>query len=520
MNRNSTHSSQRVVINTAILYVRLLVVMVIGLFTTRLVLDALGEINYGIYTLVGGMIGMLAFLQGAMTAASMRYLAHSLGTTSTTIQIKTFNSTLFLHIIFASLIVIILEIGGLVMFKYYINIPSENIYSAKIIFQFMVMTSFVSIISVPYDAVINAHENMTFLAIVDILGSILKLVLAIYLAFTNYNVLIIYGLFIFVIQVTIRIIKQIYSRKKYNECKINFYKHINKKVVYSMLTFSGWNLLGSFSSMLIGQFRSVLVNMFFGVRLNAAQGVANGLSGQVNNVANSLTRAIRPQLIKSEGSGDRVKMLAITGSATKFSIFLFSIIAIPVILDTPYLLQIWLKEVPEYSIIFCRLILIGVFTDKFTFEIGTAISAAGNIRTITVVESLTIILSVFVTYILFKMGFPPHTLYVVPIGFNFILFFERLIIGRISIGLDISNFLKISLKPILIPILFSILIAIIPYAILDQSFLRFSLSFILSAIVLIITFRYYGLTKNEFTKLERIAIEILNKLKITQNKLK
>ena len=334
--------------------------MAIGLFTTRLVLGALGETNYGIYSLVAGVVGMLAVLQSAMSSASMRFMAHSLGSDNEILILKTFNTTLFLHIIIGLVVVAIIETGGYFMFDYLLKIPEDKVFDAKVVFHFMALTTFVSIIAVPYDAVINSHENLLALSIADVIGSFFKLGLAIYLTVSHFNLLILYGFGMFVIQIIMRIIKQQYSVTHYKECTLNFKKYVDKSLSREILYFSGWNLFGSIASMSVTQVRSVLLNMFFGVTINAADGISKTASGQVNLVSTSLTSAINPQLVKSEGSGDRQKMLHITNISTKFSVFLFALFAIPVILETPYLLNLWLKNVPDYAVIFVRLTLIGL----------------------------------------------------------------------------------------------------------------------------------------------------------------
>jgi O-antigen/teichoic acid export membrane protein len=499
-------NSNKVIKNTFILYFRLIISVAIGLFTTRLVLLALGEIDYGIYTLVGGVIGMLAFLQGIMTNASMRFIAHSEGSNDLIFIKKTFNTTLFLHILFGLILVIILEVGGIIMFKYYLNIPLTRINDAHLVFHFMVITAFVSVISVPYDAVINAHENMTMLSIVDIFGYLLKLINAIFISFIEKNQLIIYGLVLLIIQLLLRIIKQRYSVKKYPECTTNFRTFVDKTILKRILSFSSWTFISALSSIATGQLQNVILNIFFGVRLNSAYGIASTASGQVSNFSNSMTMAIRPQLIKSEGGGDRIKMMKITSLATKYSIFLFALFAIPVYLEMPYLLKLWLTNIPDYTIIFSRLILIGIFIDKFSFEIGAAIVAVGNIRNATFVESGIIFLGVLVSYYALKFGFPPYSYFIISNILGVFIFIVRLYFGKIIFGLNVIEFIKNSLLPNITPIVLSVLIASIPMYYFEDSFYRLLLTTILSIISLIVSFVIVGQTKYEFILFKSILI--------------
>lgn len=496
----------RIVFNTGILYIRLLIGMALGLFTTRVVLDALGETDFGIYALVAGVVGMLGILNSSMTSASMRFMAHSLGTGNQQIIKKTFNTTLFLHFIIGIIMILIMEAGGFLMFEYLLNIPEGRLFDAKIVFHFMVITTFVTIISVPYDAVINSHENLLALSLVDILGYFLKLGIAIYLTYSESNLLILYGALMLLTQIILRIIKQWYSNVKYQECKIDFRTHIDKILLKKILSFSGWNLFGSVASISVTQVRGILLNMFFGVGVNAADGISKTASGQVNTISSSMTQALNPQLVKSEGSGNRQKMLQMTEMATKFSIFLFALFAIPVIIEAPYLLNLWLKTVPEFAVLFCQLILIGLFLEKFTFEITSAIRAVGKIRNYQIAESILAVLTIPISYMVFKLGYPAYSIFLVNIFIAVLAIFVRLYYGKIVADMNILQFFKNGILPVIIPLVLTAVAALIPQIFMQQSFLRLILSTLTSLLVLISSFWYFGLSPNEEIKLKKIAI--------------
>lgn len=506
--------ANRVIFNTSILYVRLIIGMAIGLFATRLLLSALGETDYGIYALVAGVVGMLGILNASMANASMRFMAHSLGTGNEETIRKTFNTTLFLHFVIGLIVIVIMEIGGLLMFEYLLNIPSEKVFDAKIVFHFMVITTFITIISVPYDAVMNSHENILALSLADLLGNILKLGIAIYLTYSVTNLLVVYGFLMLLTQIILRIIKQWYSRAKYKECKIDFRTYIDKKLAKTILFFSGWNLFGSIAAMSVTQVKSIFLNMFFGVTINAADGISSNASSQVNMVSVSMTQALNPQLVKSEGSGDRQRMLRFTEMSTKFSIFLFALFAIPVILEAPYLLNLWLNTVPEYAIVFCQLILINLFIEKFTFEISTAIRAVGEIRNYTVTETIFWVCNIPIYYIVLKMGYPPPSLYIVSILFSFSYAFIRFYFGKKIAGLNIHSFLKNGIFPILAPIVLATIISLIPHLYLTESFLRLFLTTTSSLVVMTTFFWFFGLNENEAKILKLIANNVIQKISI------
>jgi Na+-driven multidrug efflux pump len=507
------NSSSKIVLNTAVLYGQLLVGMALGLYTTRLVLNALGETDFGIYMLVAGVVGMLGILNSNMSNTSMRFMAHSLGSDNIELTRKTFNTTLFLHFVIGVIVVLIMEGVGVYLIYNVLNIPPAKIFEASIVFHFMVLTTFVTIIAVPYDAVMNSHENLSALAVVDIIGYILKLAIAIYLTYIDTNLLITYGLLMFLVQISQRIIKQVYSKRKYVECKISFRNHIDRKMMREILSFTGWNLFGSIASMSAHQVRTILINMFFGVRLNAAEGIANRASSTVNMVSSSMSRAINPQLMKSEGGGDRARMLKITEIGTKFSSFLFAIFAIPILLEAPYLLKIWLKSVPDFSVIFVQLILISMLIEKFSFQITHSIRAIGKIRAFQLTETAIIVLIVPLAYFAFYYGYPPVSIYIIGLVLNFFIFFERLYFGKKIANIEIIPFFKNAIIPILIPIVISLLATLAIRMLFDANIFRLITVSFIYILMLTILFWFMGINQYERMKLKGVYISILSKIK-------
>lgn len=492
--------TNRIIINTGILYIKLLIVMALGLVSVRIILGALGETDYGIYSLVAGVVGMLGILNGAMSNASMRFMSHSLGSNDKKLISQTFNTTLLLHFIIGLVIVVIIEIGGFFMFDYLLNIPQEKVFDAKVVFHFMALTTFITIIAVPYDAVINSHENLLFLSLVDIFGAVLKFGGAIYLMYSNLNLLIVYGFLLMAIQILMRIIKQRYSVKHYTECKLDLRNRVDKTLTKKILSFSGWNLFGSLASMSVTQVRSILLNMFFGVNINAANGVAIQVTGQVNAVSSSMTSALNPQLVKTEGGGNRKRMLHLTEMSTKYSAFLFSLFAFPVIIEMPYLFNLWLKEVPDFAVIFARLILISLLIDKFTFEIGTAIRAIGDIKKFQIFESLIAVLNIPLSILVLYLGYPPFYVFFVNILVGIFGAFIRFYFGKTIAKMNIFGFIKNSFLPLFLPFLITLLLVSIPFNFIDQGFMRLSIVSLLSVSSLILFFWIFGISEDEKKK--------------------
>jgi O-antigen/teichoic acid export membrane protein len=484
--------------------------LVIGLLTTRIVLKALGETDYGIYMLVAGVVAMLGILSSNMSNTSMRYMAHSLGSSDKKNILATFNTTLFLHFLVGLVIVLFMLLGGLIMFEYLLNIPDNRVFDAKVVFVFMVITTLVTVISVPYDALINAHENILVLSLVDILGDVLKLGIAIYLSFSASNLLILYGLLMLVVQIILRIIKQWYSRVNYDESKIRF-RYVDKKLLKSILSFTGWNLFGSLGAMAVTQMRGILLNMFFGVRLNTSEGVARSASTAINMVSTNLTRAINPQLMKSEGGGDRKKMLYITEVSTRYSLFLFGLFAVPVFLEAPFLLKVWLVNVPKFAVVFFQISLLTMMLEKFTFPITDAIKAIGDIRKITTIEASLRLLNIPIAYLLFKLGYEPIAIYLVALFISGIVFFNRFYFGKKIAGLQPIAFIKSSILPFLFPFIVAVALALIPYFLIPAGFIRlFGVTFIFMG-TLTLLFWTFGMQIDEREKLKGILFSLIKR---------
>ncbi len=505
-------SSERAIYNTLIIYLKLIISIIIGLFTTRIVLNTLGEINYGIYTLVAGVIGMLAFFNMSLSITSLRFMSHSIGSNDIDRVKYTFNSTLIVHIVFGFILILFLEIFGYFFFKYWLDIPTGHVFDAKLIFQFMIITAFISVISVPFEAVMKAHENFIVISLIDILRVTLNLFIALSLKFFEYNVLIIYGFLMMLNQLLQRLIKQWYSRKKYEECKIKLRSFIDRNLIREIIQFSGWNVLTATSAIFVTQSRSVLLNMFFGVKLNAAQGIAQNLTNQLNHFSASLTNAIKPQIIKSEGSGSRSHMIYLTILSAKFSVLLFSLISIPAFIEMPFILLMWLKNVPDFSIVFARIIIISMFIEKFTTPLRTSIHAIGKLRGFTISIFILRFLLIPITVIFFRYDYPPQTIYIIALFLNIGIGIARIYYGWKIAGIKIANYVNNVIVKSLFPVLLAAILSLVPLYTLDPGIIRLAITTCFSMFVSIFLFGILGLDKDEFNKITSILKQNLKKL--------
>lgn len=506
------NNSNRIILNTGVTYIALLLKMVVGLFTVKFVLRALGEVDYGVYIIVGGIVAILEILNANMSNTSMRYLAYSLGNKDKDDIYITFNSTVFIHYLIGVLSIVVLEVGGYFMFEYVVNIPPERLGDAKIIYQFMIVTTFISVISVPYDAVTNAHEKIWMLSVFDIISVVLTLSLALFLLVYEGDRLIMYGLCLMLIQLIMRVVKVRYAKSHFEECKIVKTEYIVKQRMKEILSFTGWNLLGSVSALGAGQFRNLIVNHFFGVRLNAAQGISDTVSNPINQIAASMTRAINPQIMKSEGGQNRERMKYIVAIGAKYSSFLFALFGIPILIEIPYLLDIWLDEVPEYACVFSRITILCMLTEKFTYQITHAISAVGNIRGYQIVHAIGNYVYLPIAWALFKMGSSPVTIYYlffISMALNAIFRFH---FGKKVAGIEPSVFIKSSILPVLLPLLISSTLAIIGYIVINNQIVNLIVVFLVFCISFIFLFWLIGMREEEHDKWKSIYISLINKL--------
>ena len=491
------NSSNRIIVNTGILYGQLLIQLVLGLITTRFVLKALGEVDYGIYMLVAGIVTMLSVVNSSMINTSMRYIAYCLGQGDIGVVKKMFNTTLYIHIIVGVFVILLMEIGGWIMFEYVLNIPADKIFEAKIVYQFMVITTFISIISVPYDAVMNAHEHILILSIIDILGFILNLLLAIYLLYADKFLLIQYGFCMFLIQVLLRFVKQQISKKKYEECRLDFKKEIDRTLIKEILTFTGWNLFGMIAALFVGQLRGIFLNFFFGVKLNAAEGLGKQVNAAINKLSTGITKAITPQLNKSEGAGTREYVLKITNTGIKYTTLMFALVAIPFILECRYFLSLWLGEVPIYTVIFCQIILLQQLVDKFTWQIGNAIRAVGIIRNYQLAEGCLFLLGIPIGWSVLYISGKPISIFIVELIIFFLVSGIRIFYGKKIVGLDISIFIKSTICPILFPMLLAFALAYIVHLLPIEDVARVFAVFSVFVGVFSLLFYCWGMSKEE-----------------------
>lgn len=441
-------TSYLIIKNTGWLYAKMGITMFISLLTTRLILNSLGVADFGIFNVVGGAISMLGFLNAAMAAATQRFLSYSEGTGEKEKQRVIFCVSLVLHGILAVVVALVLLVVGSFLFNGILDIPPGREYASYTVYLSLIISTAFTVSSVPYDAVLNAHENMRYYAFVGVIESLLKLSVALICVYTTMDKLIVYGNLMACLPVVTLCIMRYYCHRHYAECTLSINKYWDKETCVEMGKFATWSLLTSASGMVTQYGFGIILNHFFGALLNAAHGIANQLSGMLMAFSNGMLKALNPAITKKEGLGDRKGMLEASLSGCKFSFFILGCFAIPAMIQMPLLLKTWLGRVPDWAICFAVLQLLRNVLEQLTITLHTSILAQGEIRSYSRVNSIVNVMPLLLTFIAFYYNFPPYCMYI-----TWILFWAgvsgsiKLYYGKKLCGIELSIFLAKVIYP-------------------------------------------------------------------------
>lgn len=455
---SNTENNKRIAKNTIFLYIRMLILMVVNLYTSRVVLQVLGVEDFGIYNVVGGIVTMCAFLNGTMSGATSRFLTYELGRNDIIRLKETFQVTLLIHLFIALILLLLAETIGLWFVNHKLVIPEERMDAANWVYQAAILTMMIKIIQVPYNASIISNERMQVYAYVEIVNAIV-IVGGIYLLqlFAG-DKLILYAFMLTFFAVSVLSLYVIYCKNHFPECGIKIlYK---KSILKPILSFSGWDLYGNLSTAARTQGTGIILNLFFGPILNAANGIASQIQMGVISFSGSVISAFRPQIIKEYAIGNKQVMLDLLNNSTKISVLLFSLIAIPVSIEMPYILKVWLVTPPDYTLNISRIILGGCFFETLISILNIAIHATGRIKMLSFVGGSIHLLTLPLMYVgLLIFGFP-EIAYCCYLLFMLILFAVTLLMLKYHISdFVIVNYLKDSLFPSLFCVLISFLVS-------------------------------------------------------------
>jgi Na+-driven multidrug efflux pump len=497
--RKFSSAPKLVAFNTGILYIRMLISTGVAFFSTRLVLDYLGKADYGIYALIGGVVGMLSYLNMAMAASTYRFMSYHQGKNDFSMQKKIFSTSFLLHLLIGAVILLLLETGSLFLFNGFLKIPPERIPVAKTIYHISTASICLSILSVPFGASLNARENILWPSIVNIIETLLKLFLVFSLAFfIQSERLVMYSIFMAGISLLSLLLCVGYCLKNYAECRVIDFRMADRPLIKEMGAYAGWNMFGTLSALGRYEGLTVVLNLFLGTVANAAFGIANQVMASIGFFSEMLLSAISPQIMKSEGANDRERMLRISMIASKFGFFLLAFLAIPCIFEMPALLGFWLKQVPEYTVVFCSFMLLSVMINQLTAGLGSAVSAVGNIRNFTIMVAVARLLILPCAYLLLRFDCSPTLVFVGYASLELIAGCVRLIlVGQIT-GLSIKTYFRRVFLRGFFPVFFSVSLCLLTVNLFAFDF-RFILTFAVSVTAFVLSAYYMGLYDDEKT---------------------
>lgn len=493
----SSEANKRIAKNTAMLYIRMLFSMVVSLYTARIVINTLGIEDYGIYNVVGGVVTMFGFLSASMTSATQRFLNFELGKGNFLQLRRVFSMSLNIHFVIAIAIFVLAETIGLWFLNTQLTIPAERMLAANWVYQFSIFSFIININTVPYNAAIIAHERMTVYAYLGILEVLLKLVIVFLLQWFGNDKLTFYAFLLFAVTLFTRVLYILYSLKKFPETKYFFFW--DSDLFKTLMSFSGWNLWGNMAAVSFNQGVNILLNIFFGPPVNAARGIAYSIKGAVSGFVQNFQIALNPQIVKSFAGGDLRYMHQLIFQGAKYSFFLLFILTLPVLLETEMILKLWLKIVPDYAVIFTRLVLINILIDSVSGPLMTAAQASGKIKLYQTVVGGLLLLILPVSYLFLKLGFPPQATLYISITVSVIALYIRLLILRNLVEIKVKDFFQKVLVKSFIVGGFSILIPLFFCFQIDDSIIRFFVVIFSAIISALISIVLLGLNQNEKT---------------------
>lgn len=438
---NGKVNNKRILRNTILLYFRMLFLMGISLFTSRIVLKTLGVEDYGIYNVVGGIVAVLGFLNTSMASATQRFLNVELGKGDISKIKVVFSTAQFIHFIIAGVVLLFAETIGLWFVNNCMNINPDRMIAANCVYQFSIITFIITVISVPYNAAIISHEKMSVFAYISIIEAALKLVVVYILVIIFYDKLIIYSFMLMLIALVVRFLYGAYCKKNFDECS-EFSLSYQKDIMQKMLSFSGWTVFGALGTISHTQGIAIVMNMFFGVVVNAAQGIAMQVTGIVNQFVNNFMTALNPQIVKMYATNDLQSMHMLIKRGSRLGVCLVAFFVIPLYLEVPVLLQLWLTEVPEYTVTFIRIILLTSLSSSYAYPLATSKAATGNIKVYQIVLTTMAWMHLPLAWLFFALGFPPQTAMIIYLIIINIEQIYRIINVCPAIGMPIMDYVK------------------------------------------------------------------------------
>ena len=502
-------SNKRIAKNTILLYIRMFIILIISLYTSRVILSVLGAEDFGIYNVVGGVVVLFSFLTNAMTSSTQRFLNYNLGLNDEKKTNKVFNTALITHFTIFILVLVLSETVGLWFVKTQLNIPADRTAAMLWVYQMSVFTSLINIMVIPYRSSIIAAEKMSIFAFISILETCLKLIIVLILPYVAADKLISYVVLLSLISVLNFIIYEEVCRRKLSFTRL--YLQWDKAQFKEQISFSGWYLFGGLAMVGSKQGTNILINIFFNVVVNASVGIANQVRNAVYGFITSFQTAFNPPIVKLYAAGESEELLKLIYRSSRFSYFLLFVLSFPIILFCKEILSIWLVDVPKYAVIFTQLIMMESFTEALSSPLWTAIGATGKVQKYQLCVNLIIILSLPLVYISFRLGADPIIAFLINLLISVTALLYRLLYIKKYIPYSFRDYcyqvilpcLKITLLSIPLPLILKYYFC----ASMTSTFLILASSILIS----MITIYLVGLNKNERLFIKNNIIKLFGK---------
>lgn len=505
----TSENNIRIAKNTLLLYFRMLLIMAVTLYTSRVVLATLGVEDFGIYNVIGGVVAMFAVISGSLSSAISRFITYELGKGNKERLKVIFSSSIVIQICLAISICILAEIGGVWFLNSKMNIPIARMEAANWVLQCSILTFMINLISVPYNAAIIAHERMKAFAYVSILEAILKLAIAFMLCVSSSDKLKTYAILLVIVAVIIRLIYGYYCKKHFEECEFHFI--YDRSVLKEIGGFAGWNFIGSASSILRDQGGNIVINLFCGPAVNAARGIATQVQNAVYGFITNFMTALNPQITKNYAIGNRDYLMFLLYQGSRFSFYLLLLLSLPILLNTHYILSLWLTTVPEHAINFVRLVLFFSLSESVSQPLITVQNATGKIRNYQIVVGGLQMLNLPISYLLLRFGYAPESVLIVAVLISQCCLMARLYMLHFSIKLSARKFIK---NVYLNAACVSVIAGIFPILVLTFSnncFIMFLAHCAFTAICTLLSILFIGCNNKERTMIMKKGIQFYHK---------
>lgn len=492
---DTSENNKRIARNTLMLYIRMLFILIVSLYTSRIVLQVLGVEDYGIYNVVGGIITMFTFINGAMVSSTQRYLNFELATGNEEKLRSVFNTSLQIHTLILIIIIVLGETIGLWFLYEKLVIPDARMNAAVWVYQCSIIACAINIMSAPYNADIIAHEKMSAFAYISILEVSLKLIIVYILLALPYDKLIVYAVLTLLVQLLIRFIYSNYCHRHFKE---TFFKaSVDKPLFREMSGFAGWNFVGNLASILFTQGLNMMLNMFFGPVVNAARGIAVQVQSTVTQFVTGFQTALNPQITKNYASGNLTQMHSLMFRSARFSFLLLFFISLPVLFETNFLLKIWLKTVPNNTVVFTQIIICISLMFTTANPCVVANQATGKVKKYQLVVGGILLAILPVSYIALMFGAPAYSVFIIHLCAEIVAQFSRIFMLRKLIDLPIWQYVKNIYIPIVSTVIISVIIPYIIHSHLEEGWYRFIVVVLTSVLSVGFSSFFVGFTKNE-----------------------